>query len=358
MSSSPLFGLRYPKPACMGTGLVALDVLVDGKQSKTPLSAGGTTANVMTILSYLGWNSHPVSSIGSDQAADLILEDMRRWSVDTNFVIKEARVSTPIIIERLVNANGNSSHWFEFKCPNCLTAFPRYRPVGREWPSEKKAKIPDAQVFFFDRVSRFSLALGKLLKERGALIVFEPARWRKGSLFEECIEVSDIVKYSYEQLEDSKVGSNASLLVQTLGAEGLRYKFGPSGERKWKKIQSFHVQELIDSAGAGDWCTAGMIHLLGQNGIKGFHRATRTEIEGALKFGQALAALNCRYEGARGLMYKLSRKEMMRQVTELYDGSWVQEGPSNIMPPAARKLLHDVCPQCLLKSPNKVTLIE
>lgn len=359
MSDNTLFGLRDPIPTCVGTGLVALDVLIDGKVTKKPLMAGGTCANVLTILSFIGWSSYPVSSLGADQAAGSTLSDMRQWNVDTSFAFTEPHVSTPIIIERLVNQNGNSTHWFEFKCPNCLSPFPRYRPLQNERLQKITDMIPKAQVFFFDRASRVSLALAKLMKDKGALIVFEPSRWRKGRLFKECVQISDIVKYSYEQLENTSVGEHAILLIQTLGAEGLRYKFGPHNvSRKWNKVQGFHVMELVDSAGAGDWCTAGMIHLLGQNGVKGFKRATKVEIESALTFGQALATLNCGYEGARGLMYGASRNEIMTRVTELYDGSWVQEGASKTMAPDARKLLHDVCPRCLSKPSKQLAVIK
>ena len=49
------------KPTVVGTGLVALDVVVSGDDVK--YFAGGTCGNVLTCLSYLGWDAKPVARL-------------------------------------------------------------------------------------------------------------------------------------------------------------------------------------------------------------------------------------------------------------------------------------------------------
>ena len=71
-----------------------------------------------------------------------------------------------------------------------------------------------------------------------------------------------------------------------------------------------------DTAGAGDWCTAGLLHALARRGATGLKEATEKEIEDALRLGQALAAVKCRYEGARGVMYAMSKKRFEAAVVE------------------------------------------
>ena len=64
----------------------------------------------------------------------------------------------------------------------------------------------------------------------------------------------------------------------------------------------------MDTGGAGDWTTAGFL-------LKSATRGTRIDGPGvadALRFGQALAALNCATPGARGLM-RLTRRTILRR---------------------------------------------
>jgi fructokinase len=56
-------------------------------------------------------------------------------------------------------------------------------------------------------------------------------------------------------------------------------------------------------------------------GFAGFSKATDKTIADAICFGQALAAWNCRFEGARGGMYAVSMKQFQQQVNELLNGS-------------------------------------
>ena len=54
-----------------------------------------------------------------------------------------------------------------------------------------------------------------------------------------------------------------------------------------------------------------MIYKLGVNGLETFMQASNNEIVEGLVFGQALAALNCSFAGARGLMYQLQATEVL-----------------------------------------------
>ena len=58
MSRKCLFALAEQRPVVVGTGLVALDVVINSDVHRPPrLWAGGTCGNVLTILSYLGWHA-------------------------------------------------------------------------------------------------------------------------------------------------------------------------------------------------------------------------------------------------------------------------------------------------------------
>jgi hypothetical protein len=54
------------------------------------------------------------------------------------------------------------------------------------------------------------------------------------------------------------------------------------------------VGDLRDAAGAGDWCTAGIIDLLGPLGPQSLESADHAVVEAAVRRGQAMAARNWR----------------------------------------------------------------
>lgn len=349
MSTKIQFIVKHPKPVCSGAGYVALDVVINGKGEALPhLWAGGSCGNVLTILSYMGWQPYPIACLGNDAAADRILEDMEKWGVKTDFIYKENSGGTPIVIERInTTCRGKPSHKFEWKCPNCGSRLPKYRSIKAT--QQIIEKMPVSQVFYFDRLSRSILEIANEQRACGALIVFEPSG-TKNKLFKEGLSVAHIVKYSYEQLDNSPIekASNVLLEIQTLGAEGLRYRFKDSknSQNKWDTISAFHVSKLVDAAGAGDWCTAGIIHILGQNGLENFLKASKDDVENALRFGQGMAALNCRYEGARGLMYNLTKDKVSSLIHKIINCEILEDFGSTIASEREKNIFQCICPLC------------
>src|SRR5262249_47396632 len=119
------------------------------------------------------------------------------------------------------------------------------------------------------------------------------------------------------------VESNPRLLIETLGDAGLRYRWRTPGKRmgNWVESKALSVEGVRDTAGSGDWCTAGLLSKIAAKGFAGFSKSTDSQIGEAIRFGQALAAWNCQFEGARGGMYAVSKKQFERQVSELLSGS-------------------------------------
>jgi sugar/nucleoside kinase (ribokinase family) len=298
---------------CIGTGLITLDVVMNGHPTH-PLGtwAGGSCGNVLAILAFLGWTTRPIARMGDDTSAAKLMNDLAAWGVDTSLISQNHLDKTPVIVERLTSSkNGMVRHSFQWNCPSCDSKLPRYKAITASNLVENIIEnISSADVFYFDRVRRSIIELASLSKERGALIIFEPSGIRDKTLYRECVKIADIVKYSSERIRDAvKLHEDIAipLEIQTLGSKGLRYKC--SNDENWSNMTPYEVHELKDPAGSGDWCTAGIIHTLGRDGKKGFTKASKETVETALKFGQALAALNCYYEGARGSMYCLTKQK-------------------------------------------------
>lgn len=307
-------------PVAAGSGLVALDILVKANDSlPVEAYAGGTCGNVLSILAYLGWSSYPIARIGNDPAAATLCHDLRRFGVCTDFVLSDDRDQTPIIVQRnKLRPTGEVSHKFIWQCPSCGSHLPSFRPLTKTVAANIASRIPSPNVFVFDRVSPGTLSLAEALGTAGAFVAFEPSGIADPKLFERAVRASHMVKYSVDRLDAVPIPRDhiPRLEVQTLGKEGLRYR--STFNRRWRRLEALPADLMRDTSGAGDWCTAGILSTLACGGTASFPHSAR-DVEHGIRFGQALAALNCAYEGARGLMYRISPSDAMSAAGKLID---------------------------------------
>jgi fructokinase len=346
---------RPEKPLVVGMGLLALDVVLRADKSTTPrYFAGGTCGNVLTALSYLGWASVPISRISPGPAADRLIQDLKTWTVTTQFITQLMNGSTPIIVERIGRSgDGRPIHSFSWRCPACGNHLPGYRPVLEATAREVVRRVGNPMVFFFDRVSRGVLIVAEHCRKIGAAIMFEPSGVGDTNLFREAWSLAHIVKYSHERLRDiADVGlsrrEHASVLleVETLGSEGLRYRSCLSRAKTdgWVTLGAFEVDKLMDTAGAGDWCTTGLLCKLAYRGASGLKRVSATTLRDAMRYGQALAAWNCRYEGARGGMYQVAPSALTKEIARIVDGACSELKTQEKKQPDGDLLF---CPSCI-----------
>jgi fructokinase len=347
------FGVRNnPPPAVVGTGLVALDLVISEGSGDRRAWLGGTCGNVLTVLAYLGWRASPAARLAPGQAADCIRAEMERWGVSGEFVGVTDDGSTPVIVERITSStDGKPRHSFSWRCPGCGNPFPGYKPVLATAAEELVPRLGRMDVFFFDRVSAGAIQLARSCSERGALVVFEPSGVGNPVQFRQAWATAHVVKYSHERLSDLPevgVSDGPRLQIETLGDAGLRYRFRPRRGRAtgWAESAPFAVEGVRDSAGAGDWCTAGLIHRLGQAGAAGLLETTAEELQDALRFGQALAAWNCRFEGARGGMYLTELAQFREDVLRILSGGRADSVAGVVSAADRHRLAADFCLSC------------
>lgn len=339
-------------PTCVGTGLIALDMVINGDRNESPrLWTGGSCGNVLTILAYLGWHSYPVVRFRDDKAAKTIVKDMRRHKVNLQYIFYDTSVQTPIILQRILTSpDGNPTHRFYWVCPNCGNWLPRYRPVLLREVQGIGDDVPKMTCFYFDRVSAAALYLAEKARNQGALVVFEPTSIKDDKQFEKAMSACNILKYSNEHTKNfakSTYESPAQLVIETLGAEGLRYRLRrKSIYDKWKLLPAFRVANLKDASGAGDWCTAGLLDMLSREGETPLKRVSEKKIVSALRYGQALSSLNCAFEGARGAMYGLDKKQFGKEVLEILDRKEARSSIVDTLSTKAKKTALCVCPAC------------
>jgi sugar/nucleoside kinase (ribokinase family) len=352
MSRKSPFALAEHKPVVVGTGLVALDVVMNTDVHQRPrLWAGGTCGNVLTILSYLGWQAYPVARLNENIPAKHLLRDLRKWGVHLKFVHARHGGSTPVIVEHIRhNAAGKALHTFSWSCPRCGAVLPRYKAVLAADARAIAAQIEHPQVCFLDRVSPGTLILARASATQGALVVFEPSSIGDPRLFREALALAHILKYSHERMEplEAMVSTGGPLLtIKTFGEEGLRYrsKLPLYETNDWEWLNAYAVDDVRDAAGAGDWCTAGIIYRLGQQGLEGLQQVTATQLLDALCFGQALAAWNCGFEGARGGMYSVTKKVFRCDIEQIMTGKSPKRSILEHSNSAEKEVFHAICPR-------------
>lgn len=332
----------------VGAGLISLDVIVLD-DSAYRFYAGGTCGNVLAILGYLGWNATGVARLAEEPATRRIVEDLGKWNVRTDFIGIGNRTRPPIIFHRITrDADGAAKHRFSLTCPECGEWLPQYRPVSAAALEAVMPKLNDADVYFFDRISRSTVDLARHFKARGAIVMLEPSGVGDHRLFAEALQHVDVLKYSQDRIRElPEFSAPQSLLeIQTLGDEGLRYRFS-GHESRWRLLPAIAATKVVDAAGCGDWTSAGFLHALAAgkrlNDVALFDR---TDVEAALRFGQALATWNCGYEGARGGMYAVSKVEFSRMIEAILKGAPARISKTTSRSAAHRALVASLCAAC------------
>jgi len=118
------------KGVVVGTGLIALDVVIaDGSTADPLLCAGGTCGNVLIALAYLGWDTYPIARLRNDAASKRIREDLSAWKVKLDFVTQSDTGSTPVVVQRIHSPESGRTHSYSRKCPTCGAWLPWYKAV-------------------------------------------------------------------------------------------------------------------------------------------------------------------------------------------------------------------------------------
>ena len=264
----------------VGAGLISLDVLIwDGQRVPISYYVGGTCGNVMMILSHMGWDAYPIARLDGTKDGVRVLDDMKKHHVHTDFVSTQDG-KTPVIVQRnFINKDGVPTHKFESR-----------NNIGRFYLDFKSMTLKQAN----EVIERIDFV--------PKVIFFEPSsRGGNVRLFNKCVEVSDIVKFSEQRIKDINQFKDYKdkLFIQTQGAKGLSYRL--SGD--WKHLEPVANEKVVDTAGAGDWTAAALINNLFKDKVMfGICNLLESDLETALKEAQKVGAESCSYEGARGMM--------------------------------------------------------
>ncbi len=232
--------------------------------------------------------------------------------------------------------------------PSCGAGLPSYRAMRLNTLREPLEQVR-ADVFFFDRVSPASIQAASKFASEGSIVFFEPSGVGDPRLFQKAIEVAHVIRYSHQRVREmAELPSrpNPSLEIETLGDEGLRYKVRRDNRMSgWKSLPSLAAPSIKDTAGAGDWCSAGIISMVGAKGRSEFEKCSALQLEAGLRYGQALAAWACGFDGPRGGMYETSKVALKKTVQGILAGL-TPEAPRHPSSSRANETASFVCLEC------------
>ena len=338
------------KPRIFGTGFISLDLVLGYDPEAIVRSwAGGTCGNVLSILAFLGWEAFPIARMNNDQASNRVRVDLAQCGMHLDFISCTPTANTPIVIQEIkCGKDGKPKHRFSWSCRKCGKWLPPYRPVTTASVEIVTPAMTDVSVFFFDRLSRAALSLAEEASNQGAVVVFEPSSKGDARLMNEAVNLAHIVKYADQRLAgvDGTMNDRSATIIeiQTLGEQGLRYRHrfqrSPSD---WMHLRAISPPKLADSCGAGDWLTAGLLAKATSGGLIELVNGGARGVRHAFRYGQALAAWSCGFEGARGGMYAVARGLFNKQISALLKG---QCDPIDVPISSARSEGFIDCPAC------------
>lgn len=283
-------------PRLVSTGFTALDVIL-GEPPRA--AAGGTAANVAAAAAALGWSTGAVGTVGDDAAGRFVRNDLSRAGVDVGGLRLDGSWTTPVVLQE----PAEDDHVWRFACPRCGTRFAKHRPPPAPAAAALAATGSAPEVFFFDRASLFSVSLARSWRARGSLVVFEPSTPGRPQLFDQAVAAAHLVKYSAQRAPafESRALAGDAAVVRTAGAAGAAFR--PARSARWTSLPALAAGHVVDTAGAGDWTTAGLLESLfgavGGPAASALALADRDALARAVTAGQAWGARACAWVGAR-----------------------------------------------------------
>lgn len=257
----------------LGTGIFNLDIIVVREYPEWPAmrpfvekealrEVGGTCGNVMCMLATLGWKVRPVACLDDSAEGWKITEDLKTFGCDCTYVSNTPGGGTTLLrCTHKKDADGKHVMSVRTGSPGGSRFPKRHFLRARDEAPAFLAALKDASsVFFFDDPAAGNRALAKGLKERGALVYFEPFKIASNADLE-AVGLSDIIKFSDENVPDVSFADAFpdKVFIQTMGPDGVKIKEKGGA---WYVIEGVKNNTVVDAEGAGDTFTSAFINAL------------------------------------------------------------------------------------------------
>ena len=298
---------------CVGAGIYNLDTIFvkEGKEEKKVIEeVGGTCGNIVTILSWLGWNTYPIARLDNSPQGLEIKKGLKKYNADTRFVTNSEDGGTTILkIVHKKDKQGRNKTGISTSNPKG-GRFPAYRFIRKERATEIVANLEfNPMVFFFDSPQAGHRILAEEWRKKGTLVYFEPSTIKDKSI-QKCIAESDIIKFSDQNIPDAGFTGTFEdkLFIQTLGEKGLRFNLCNQG---WTYMPPVYNDNVVDCEGAGDWTTAAFLDNLTKRGHINIRNLETEEVKIALHEAQQMASRSVSYLTPKGMIHQYGHEDVL-----------------------------------------------
>lgn len=186
-------------------------------------------------------------------------------------------------------------------------------------------RSPPYRVFYTDRLSPAIVSAMAIARNAGALVYFEPDLDWDSDLLERALPAVSILKIADDTpgiaiAQAALAAGSAMTVIRTHGAAGLTLTC--SGMERF--FPGFRAPRLVDSCGAGDMLTTGLLDRLLRRQPQA-RPWPAEDIVAGVELGQRLAALNCAFIGARGAFHALGAARIRSGLDHWLDQSFLAQ---------------------------------
>ncbi|MBQ8599049.1 MAG: carbohydrate kinase [Oscillospiraceae bacterium] len=310
-------------------GELLIDFTQAGTSSKgNPLmeaNPGGAPCNVLACLTKMGHSAAFIGKVGKDGFGDQLESALKECGIATEGLLRDPVVHTTLAI---VHTQPDGDRDFSF-----------YRKPGADMmlceEELKEEMIRNSRIFHFGSLSMTDepcrTATRKaisLAKEAGILRSFDPnlrePLWDSLDLAKEQILYGlahcDILKISDNEIQwlsgKSDYDDGIHWLREQFDIPLILLSMGKDGSRAYHndlrvEVSAFHLDNTIETTGAGDTFLGGILHYVLNNGWKTYDEL---ELRDMLTFANAAAALITTKSGALRVMPSLEEvEELLRR---------------------------------------------
>lgn len=268
---------------------------------------GGAPANVVATVSKLGGKSRFIGQVGKDAFGDFLIDTLRQYNVDTQYIEQTSKAKTTLAFVSLTN-EGERDFIF-YRNPSADQLF--------ESSQIKKASL-EHTIFHFCSVSlsndpikeahRYAI---QLVKENNGFISFDPnirlALWQDHDAYRSVIKAfmpyANLLKISSDELyfitgikdEQEAIAScfvgDVEYIILTRGKDGVDFYT----KTITYHVPGFHVHPR-DTTGAGDAFIGAFLYQLSKDELT--PSSFDQKIVEYLRFANAVAALTTTRPGA------------------------------------------------------------
>lgn len=294
---------KHNKIHCLGLGIAPYDILFRVKKYPEAemkidalnlfMQGGGPVPSVLIGLSRLGYKTSLIAAFGNDLFGKEGIAELKKEGVKTNLVVTKNKPSAI------------ASGWVEDKTGRRTLVLSREAFVLSS--DVVMSRLPNPTIIHLDgRDMPATMKLAKWGKKNGAIISFDIGSVRNdvSPVFKyvDHLVVADSYAFAFTKTKETK---KAILKLKKLCPNTVVITEGPKGSTGMEKnddkfiFQKAFKVKTADTTGAGDaFHTGYLFGLLNSMGLPQ-----------RLKLGSAVAAMKCRFHGARrGLP---TRKELI-----------------------------------------------